>query len=207
MIFPSFTARYDAAESPESQVLSIVLSHDMKSNDVGYTLSFYCTDEFTLGRPNLDWAFVKIIDGSWKLREGMTNSRSLIIGNAGGPMSGGSFGSNPQWSVRVPAGGSRIQVDCTVAKDKAVNVILARHGNGRRLSRLYANPVIDTGTYRLGYVVVEPAFVPAGLYTLVVSTNKVGQVGKFSLRIFSSKEVEFDELDYLGSDEARWQTK
>ena len=127
----------------------------------------------------------------------MTDSRSLMIGNAGGPLNGGSFGSNPQWSVRVPAGGSRIQVDCTVSKNIAVNVILARHGNGRRLCRLYTNPVIDTGTYRPGYVVVEPAFVPAGLYTLVVSTNEVGKVGEFSLRIFSSKEIELDELDRI----------
>jgi hypothetical protein len=196
LIFPPFTARYDAGESPDSQVLSIVLSHDMKRNDVGYTLSFYCTDEFGYGRPKLDWALApQRIDGSWKLRDSMMDSRSLIIGSAGGPLSGGSFGSNPQWSVRVPTGGSKIQVDCTVAKEIAVNVILARHGNGRRLSRLYANPVIDTGIHRPGYVVVEPVPVPAGLYTLVVSTNEVGQVGEFSLRIFSSKEIELVKLD------------
>ena len=202
LMFPPFTARYDA-ESSENQVLSIVLSHDMKSNDVGYTLSFYCTDEFKLGRPKLDLTLRRTIDGSWKFWS--MNTRSLMIGNAGGPLNKGSFGSNPQWSVRVPAGGSKIQVDCTVAKDLAVNVILARHGNGlsvgeypeqrsRRIHRLYEDPIIDTGKYRPGYVVAEPVVVPAGLYTLVVSTNEVGKVGQFSLRLFTSKEIELDEL-------------
>ncbi len=181
--------RYDAEESKENQVLSIVLSHIEKSSDLGYTLSCYCSKEFKLGRPNLDLPLRKRIDGSWKSRDSVTNSCSLITGNAGGPLSGGSFGSNPQWSVRVPAGGSRIQVDCTVAEDLAVNIILAQHGNG------YKHPVMDTGKYRHGYVVVEPAFVPAGLYTLVVSTFKVGQVGEFSLRLYSSEEIELDELD------------
>ena len=45
-----FSVWYDA-ESPENQVLSIVLSQDKKSNDHRYTLSSYCTEEFLLGHP------------------------------------------------------------------------------------------------------------------------------------------------------------
>jgi hypothetical protein len=43
--------------------------------------------------------------------------------------------------------------------------------------------------------VAEAAFVPVGLYTLVVSTFEVGQVGVFSLRVLSSKQIELSELD------------
>ncbi len=200
------SVRYDAV-NPENKILSIVLSQDKKSNDIGYTLSCYCTEgDFKLGRPNLGLAVCQAIKGSWKLRDSLTDSPSLTIGNAGGPLGRGSFGSNPQWSVRVPAGGSRIQVECTVAKDFAVNVILARHGYGRRLggipeqkSRrihvLYEDPVLDTGAYRRRYAVAEAAFVSAGLYTLVVSTFEVGHVGQFYLRVLSSKEIELSELD------------
>jgi hypothetical protein len=186
-----FSVSYDAKESNENQVLSIVLSHIEKSSDLGYTLSCYCSEEFKLGQPYLDLPLRQRINGSWKLRDSTTDSCSLKTGNAGGPLTGGYFGSNPQWSVRVPEGGSRIQVDCTVAEYLAVNVILARHGNG---GRLHPNPVIDTGIYRHGYVVAEPADVPAGLYTLIVSTSDVGQVGIFSLRLYSSKEIELHEL-------------
>ena len=134
------------------------------------------------------------------------DSCSLPIGNAGGPPGRGSFGSNPQWSIRVPVGGSRIQVECRVAKDLAANVIIARCGNGcclgeipeqksKRIHHLYEDPVLDTGKYRHGYTVAEAAFVPAGLYTLVVSTIEVGLVGNFSLRVLSSKEIDLSELD------------
>lgn len=201
------SVRYDAL-NPENKVLSIVLSQDKKSNDVGYTLSCYCTKgEFKLGRPKLGLAVCRSIEGSWKLRDSRTDSRSLTIGNAGGPPGRGSFGSNPQWSIRVPVGGSRIQVECRVAKDLAVNIIIARYGNGccrggipeqksRRIHQLYEDQsVLDTGIYRHGYAVAEAAFVPAGLYTLVVSTFEVGQVGVFSLRVLSSKQIELSELD------------
>ena len=201
-----FSVRYDAL-NPENKVLSIVLSQDKKSNDVGYTLSCYCTKgEFKLGRPKLGLTICQSIEGSWKLRDSRTDSRSLTIGNAGGPPGRGSFGSNPQWSIRVPVGGSRIQVECRVAKDLAVNAIIARYGTGccrggipeqksRRIHQLYEDPVLDTGKYRHGYAVAEAAFVPAGLYTLVVSTFEVGQVGDFSLRVLSSKEIELNALD------------
>ena len=174
---------------------------------MGYTLSCYCTKgEFKLGRPKLGLAICQSIEGSWKLRDSRTDSRSLTIGNAGGPPGRGSFGSNPQWSIRVPVGGSRIQVECRVAKDLAVNAIIARYGTGccrggipeqksRRIHQLYEDPVLDTGKYRHGYAVAEAAFVPAGLYTLVVSTFEVGQVGDFSLRVLSSKEIELNALD------------
>jgi hypothetical protein len=199
-----FSVRYDAV-NPENKVLSIVLSQDKKSNDVGYTLSCYCTKEFKLGRPKLGLAVCKSIEGSWKLRDSRTDSRSLTIGNAGGPLGRGSFGSNPQWSIRVPVGGSRIQVECRVAKDLAVNVIIARCGNrcylgeipeqkSRRIHHLYEDPVLDTGKYRHGYAVAEAALFPAGLYTLVVSTFEVGQVGKFSLRVLSSTEIDLSEI-------------
>ena len=200
-----FSVRYDA-ESPENRVLSIVLSRNGKSNDLGYTLSSYCTEEFLLGRPELGLSICQTINGSWRLWDASTGSRSLVIGNAGGPPDRGSFGSNPQWSVRVPAGGSRIQVECTAAKDLAVNVIFARQGNGRRLDgladqrskrihHLYEDPIINSGEYRHGYAVAEAVFVPAGLYTLVVSTFEVGQVGRFSLRVLSTKEIDLSQLD------------
>ena len=91
------------------------------------------------------------------------------------------------------------------AKDLAVNVIFARQSNGRqldgfadqrskRIHRLYDDPILN-GAYRHRYAVAEAVFVPAGLYNLVVSTYEVGQVGRFSLRVLSSSEIDLSELD------------
>ena len=57
-----FSVWYDA-ESLENRVLSIVLSQDKKSNDHGYTLSSYCTEEFLLGRPELGLSICQTING------------------------------------------------------------------------------------------------------------------------------------------------
>lgn len=200
--------KYDT-KGPEDKFLSIVLSQYKKSDDLGYTLSCYCTEDFELGQPEQPLPYNRQLVGSWKLRDSVTDkSYSLAIGTAGGPPRKGSFGSNPQWSVRVPAGGMRIQVKCMAPKELPINVILARgkrtsdaqqgdtnDRRSRRLHHLYEDPIIDTGAYRHGFAVSEVVFAPAGLYTLVASTFEAGQVGRFLLNVFSSKEVEINEID------------
>mmetsp|Transcript_5531 Transcript_5531/g.10085 ORF Transcript_5531/g.10085 Transcript_5531/m.10085 type:complete len:538 (-) Transcript_5531:162-1775(-) len=91
------------------------------------------------------------LPGSWKLWDSSTDQKvkshfSLAIGTAGGPLNKGSFGSNPQWSIRVPSSspsspkedsikgcngskGVAFQVQCTASKDMSVNIILARSIN------------------------------------------------------------------------------
>jgi len=200
--------KYDA-KGPEDKFLNIVLSQYKKSHDLGYTLSCFCTEEFQLGYPENPLSKSQQLVGSWKLRDSATdNSYSLAIGTAGGPPGKGSFGSNPQWSIRVPAGGIRIQVKCMAHKELPINIILARciHGSGsqqcgqndqksKRINHLYEDPIIDTGAYRHGFAVSDVIFVPAGLYVLVASTFEAGQVGRFLLHVLSSKEVHISEID------------
>jgi len=203
--------RYDAT-GPEDKILSIVLSQYKKSNDLGYTLSCFCTEKFELGHPEQGLPICRQLIGSWKLRDRLTDKSFLLpIGSAGGPPGKGSFGSNPQWSVRVPAEGTRIQVKCMAPKELAVNVVMIRGkpGSGsqqgglneqesRRIHHLYEDPIVDTGAYRHGFAVSESVYVPPGLYTLVASTFEVGQVGKFLLHVLSSnssKEVCISEID------------
>eukprot|EP00581_Thalassiosira_minuscula_P015497 CAMPEP_0183727114 /NCGR_PEP_ID=MMETSP0737-20130205/24915_1 /TAXON_ID=385413 /ORGANISM="Thalassiosira miniscula, Strain CCMP1093" /LENGTH=931 /DNA_ID=CAMNT_0025958665 /DNA_START=83 /DNA_END=2875 /DNA_ORIENTATION=+ len=189
--------RYDSA-GPEDKYLSIVLSQYQKSNDLGFTLSCYCTEECQLGQPERRLAICQQLVGSWKLRDGMTDkSFSLPLGSAGGPLGKGSFGSNPQWSIKVPSEGMRLQLKCMAPKELPVNVILARGTPGspsqrgdfndksRRIHHLYEDPVIDTGSYRHGFAVSDVIKIPSGLYTLVASTFEVGQTGNFILHVLS----------------------
>jgi len=140
--------------------------------------------------------------GSWKLRDSSTdNSYSLPIGSAGGPPGKGSFGSNPQWSIRVPTDGLRIQIRAMAAKEIPINIILARGKPGssdqksQRIHHLYEDPILDTGAYRHGFTVSESIYIPVGFYTLVVSTFVPGQIGKFLVHAFSSKELCISGID------------
>lgn len=200
--------RYDAT-GPEDQHLSLVLSQYKKSHDLGYTLSCYCTEEFAFSHPEPALPKCQKIGGSWKLRDNTPGSRfSLEIGSAGGPPGKGSFGSNPQWSIRVPVEGAKVQVKCMAPKELPINVILARSkliGNqqgdareltGKRIHHLYEDPVIDTGDYRHGFAVSDTVFLRGDtLYTLVASTFTPGAEGKFILHFLSSKEVFINEID------------
>lgn len=205
--------RYDVTN--EDKYLSFVLSQYKKTNNLGYTLSCYCTENFELGHPEGSLPVCRQLKGSWKLRdnsspEGGAQKRfSLEIGTAGGPPGKGSFGSNPQWSIMLPPDGVRMQVKCMAPKEVAVNVILARskpgrasqHGElneqkSRRIHHLYEDPAIDTGSYRHGFAVSDVVYVPGGLYTLVASTFEVGQVANFLLHVLSSSGgVRVSELE------------
>ena len=111
--------RYDA-DGNDDRYLSIILSQYKKSNDLGYTLSCFCTEKFELLNSE-KLAICCPLAGSWKLRDSSSDQErlSLDIGTAGGPPGKGSFGSNPQWSVRIPSDGIQIQLKCMVPKDIA----------------------------------------------------------------------------------------
>ena len=65
----------------------------------------------------------------------------------------------------------------------------------RRLTRVAGKPVLDSGNYRHGFTVTERRKVPAGIYSLVVSTYREGQLGIFNIKVASSAAVEIREID------------
>lgn len=184
--------RYDA-NGPEDRLLSIVLSQYKKSNDLGFTLSCFCTEDFHLGQPAKEMAIYRTLYGKWELR-GDSNKYSLEIGSAGGPPGKGSFGSNPQWSITVLKEGTTLQLKCSAGKKLAINMVLVRTTR-KRIHHLYEQPLIHTGSYRYGFAVSDVFDVPPGMYNLVASAFKVGEVGSFVLQVLSSSEqIEISEI-------------
>jgi hypothetical protein len=60
---------------------------------------------------------------------------------------------------------------------------------------LTIEPQIDSGPYKHGFVVVDATRVPAGNYTLIVSTFIPQQLGTFHLQVLSSsKAVTVEQL-------------
>jgi calpain-7 len=56
----------------------------------------------------------------------------------------------------------------------------------RIMTRKRGKPVLDSGNYRHGFAVTERNKIPAGTYTMIVSTYSPGQVGVFSVKVASS---------------------
>ncbi len=183
--------RYDINGS-EDRLLSIVLRQYNKSVDLGFTLSCYCTEDFHLGQPAKEMVVHRTLLGKWELRCD-SNKYKLKIGSAGGPLNSGSFGSNPQWKINVFEENTKLQLKCKAKKNLAINIFLVK-STQKRIHQLYEQVLIDTG-FRYGFSVSDVVPVPPGMYSLVASTSKAGEVGSFVLQVLSSSEqIEVSEI-------------
>jgi hypothetical protein len=174
---PHVLVRYDV-NGPADARLALVLSQYKKSHDLAYTLSCFCTEPFTLGQPRKDLHFNLEFDSSWTAL------------SAGGPIGIATFNRNPMWAIQVPESGAVVQIRCSAVKTFAVNVLLVPvQSFGQRIGMAFSQPVVDSGNYRHGFVVTKRKQIPAGFYTLTVSTFNVGQQGSFRLLIGSSSKL------------------
>lgn len=179
---PHCLVRYDVTD-PADKYLSIVLSQFEKSHDLGYTLSCFCTERFTLGRPAKELPFSRSLNSSWTLT------------NAGGPIGKKSFYMNPMYAVLIPEGGCTIQIQCLVPKTMATNVMLVPVDSyGRRVTKILSDPPVDSGNYRHGFVVTERTKIEGGAYTLIVSSYSPGEAANFRVKLSSSMKLKIDEI-------------
>lgn len=176
---PHILARYDIM-GPTDKFLSVVLSRYRKSKDLGYTLSCYCTGNFSLSSPINTPLYVTQLSSEW------TDATS------GGNPSKSSYLFNPMWSIKLPKGGAQIQLKCYAPKTIFTNVKLIRSisdSNARESLVINSKTVlIDTGDYRDGFAASAIKLVPEGSYVLVASTFEPGEKGPFLLNIHSSIE-------------------
>ena len=109
--------RYDAT-GHRDKYLSIVLSQYKKANNLGYTLTAFCTQKIELCSP-IKLPVCCTLNSAWQLRSKSPGEQrySLDIGTCGGPPERGSYGANPQWSLQVPSDGIQIRVKCMAPKE------------------------------------------------------------------------------------------
>jgi calpain-7 len=181
---PSGLVRFDV-QHEDDKYLSLVLSQYKKSNDLAYTLSCYCTEDFTLSKPDeKDFKYILEFSSAW------TEMLS------GGPVGRKSFASNPMFAVSVPEGGVMLQLQASTVESAAVNLLMApvrSYGDG--IDKVTGKPVIDSGNYRPGFVVVTGnRRVKAGPYVLIVSNYHPGQTAQFNLKISMSASVKVEKI-------------
>jgi len=114
---------------------------------------------------------------------------------AGGPIGSDSFISNPSFAVKVPDGGSIVQLRVSTKRTVAANIVLVPVESFRqRVESSKGKPAIDTDKYKHGFVVSERQRIEAGSYVLVVSNFQKGQTAPFVLRVSSSKKLQLEAI-------------
>lgn len=165
--------RYDVQDAAD-KYLSLVLSQYKKSNDLNYTLSCYCTEDFLFGKPEKDLDHHVELSSVWTTY------------SAGGPLGQDKFVTNPQFAVRVPVT-TTLQLKVSTSTTIAANVLLVPVNTyGETIEKATGKPVIDSGKYRHGFVATDKKVVKAGVYTLIVSNFHLGQTGLFNIKVSSS---------------------
>ena len=102
---PHVLVRYDVTK-PDDKYISLVLSQHQKTQDLGYTLSCYCTEPFTLSQPQRDLPHIISLSGSWTLE------------TAGGPMGREEFFRNPMYYLSL-SDETTVQLRCSAEKSFA----------------------------------------------------------------------------------------
>lgn len=99
---PHILVRYDVT-GPSDKYISLVLSQHQKSQDMGYTLSCYCTESFSLGQPQKELPYMKEISGAWTTK------------TAGGAVGKDIFFLNPMYILHLEEE-TTIQLRCSTNK-------------------------------------------------------------------------------------------
>lgn len=98
------------------------------------------------------------------------------------------------WAIRVDQA-KHIQLRCSASKTAACNVMLVPvQAHAARLRGLRTQPIIDSGSYRHGFVATDVKNVPEGNYIMVVSTFNPGQCGAFRVQVFSSAKLKVERV-------------
>ena len=121
---PHVLVRYDVS-GPADKFISLVLSQYQKSQDLSYTLSCYCTEPFSLGRPHKDLPFLRELSGSW------------TPSSAGGPVGKDGFFFNPMYVLNLTEEAT-MQLRCSTVKTYAGK----SYGNTPFLNNFFFNVLI-----------------------------------------------------------------
>jgi calpain-7 len=188
---PHVLVRYDL-QGPQDAHLTLVLSQYQKSRDLGYTLSCFCTDPFSLGESPRDLEHTVRVGSAWTSH------------TSGGPLGTPSCEKNPAFALHVPESAAqrgkrtKVQLRLTAVSNQATAVNVAafpveRMGDGMR--KATGGPVLDSGAYRHGFCVTEASRLPAGSYVIVATTYTPGMLGSLELVVASSSaKIQVEEI-------------
>eukprot|EP00752_Nemacystus_decipiens_P002304 g2180.t1 len=155
---------------------TLVVSQYEKKREVRYSVNVYCTHTFRLDRTPAAPEHERSFMGEWDER------------SAGGALGRPHFYTNPQFALVLTQPKTKVHIEVRAPKDYQINATVVSEG-GMRVDMVPSErEVMTSGSYRQGFCYCE-GVLPAGTYTIIFSTYRPGQVGKFAVKLCTTSPV------------------
>ncbi|GMH86802.1 hypothetical protein TL16_g10658 [Triparma laevis f. inornata] len=170
---PHVLIRLDA--SNRQKVLNLILRQYKKQRSITYSLSVYCTSNFSFGTLQDKGVNKFKLTGGWN-PSGGTSGRS------------GMFFQNPQYRVEV-SGNKPIEMSATLKTNPQLSVNLSFVKGGKRVDYITKdNEVVSSGDYR-GAVAAARGKLQPGVYTMIASTWNAGETVQFVINFEGALKI------------------
>eukprot|EP00904_Undaria_pinnatifida_P013645 jgi/Undpi1/9410/HiC_scaffold_27.g11867.m1 len=175
---PHTLVRFDLPETTTRKDIAytLVISQYEKKREVRYTVNVYCTSTFRLFETPVAPEHRMKFMGNWD------------ASSAGGGMGRPGYYTNPQYALVLTHPKTKVHVELKAPRDYKVNITIVSEGGMRVNSIPAEREVMSSGSYRPGFCYAEDVL-PAGTYTMVISTYKPDKVGGFFLELATSSPV------------------
>ncbi|KZT05397.1 cysteine proteinase, partial [Laetiporus sulphureus 93-53] len=185
--------------SATDTVLHLIAAYDGHFSDVGFTINVYSDTDVSWVENPPKALYMKEIDGAFTSK------------TSGGNYSYPTFMDNPQFHLRIHPNveqsrklgrnaNVKVPVSVTVhgSRRTPINASLV-WSRGERITELSQNDLVATsGPYCYGYARAY-GDVPAGDYTLIISTFEPQQLGEFKIQVESAYPVEITSIPQEGA--------
>jgi len=152
-----------------------------------FSLSVFSNSEIDLEPAVHRYPIQKVVTGEWTKQ------------TAGGSINSSRYFENPQYTLEVKERVSLAILLTSTSQKNPLHVKLTL-GYGKRIYRLQSRDVLaDSGDHRVRCVLAETEDLQPGLYTIICSLFEPGQVGEYTLRVDSTKEVTLKQIPRDGA--------
>ncbi|CAM9123159.1 unnamed protein product [Laminaria digitata] len=175
---PHTLVRFDLPETTTRRDIAytLVISQYEKKREVRYTVNVYCTSTFRLFETPVAPEHRRKFTGTWD------------DGSAGGGMGQPGYYTNPQYAVVLTHPKTKVHIELRAPREYKVNITMVSEGGMRVNSVPTEREAMTSGSYRSGFCYAEEVL-PAGTYTMVISTYIPGKVGGFLLELSTSSVI------------------
>ncbi|KAF4563111.1 cysteine protease [Pleurotus pulmonarius] len=175
-----------------SGALSVFVSYDGPSSEIGYSVTAYSHRAISWGKSAVKPPFSTTVKGSF------------ILKNSGGNCTYPSYMTNPQYRLRVHPSKrsqnekSNVMLSMHTSKDIPINVTVVWSQGERVMELTQTEVVMNSGAYSYGSARVNKELL-AGDYTVILSAFEPRYLGSFSLKVDAYNRIDLLPIDQEGA--------
>ncbi|KAF9494200.1 cysteine proteinase [Pleurotus eryngii] len=185
-------ARTRIPTTQQSGALSIFVSYDGPSSEIGYSVTAYSHRTISWGKSAVKPPFSTTVKGSF------------ILKNSGGNCTCPSYMTNPQYHLRVHPSKrsqnekSNVTLSMHTSKDIPINVTVVWSQGERVMELTQTEVVMNSGAYSYGSARVKKELL-AGDYTVILSAFEPRYLGTFSLKVDAYNRIDLRPIEQEGA--------